>query len=271
MPKLKQKLPPPTMTTMTAVVAAAAPVAPIVRVVSELDLNQTHAYPELSSPSSVTTTTSTTYADAGDSTSTNATSSATSPSISSTTPTTTTAAAVTVDGDDDDDEDDNNASLQLLQEKERRVVLQKQKQYAHSSRPFLEAKLLREATRTRGTGTGMGMGMGMGTGTTAAGRRTPGTPAEEASVPPSLISPAFTPPATPGLAAPVEATALYHPHGQHGLASPPQQQQQLLLRQPASIPVDSTDAVNGGAGLHKPKLLDKLPTVNCIVGATIPT
>ncbi|KAI9886930.1 MAG: GTP cyclohydrolase II [Watsoniomyces obsoletus] len=66
-------------------------------------------------------------------------------------------------------------------------------------------------------------------------------------VPPSLLSPAFTPPATPGTSTPASQ------------------------RQPASIPVDSSEGVQGGAGARKPKLLEKLPTVNCVVGATIPT
>ena len=66
---------------------------------------------------------------------------------------------------------------------------------------------------------------------------------------PGLVSPAFTPPSTPGTHTPS------HHHSQ---------------RIPKSVPVDST-AVNGGCGQKKPKLLDRLPDVNCVVRARIPT
>ncbi|KAI9802712.1 MAG: hypothetical protein M1825_002734 [Sarcosagium campestre] len=66
------------------------------------------------------------------------------------------------------------------------------------------------------------------------------TPAD-ASVPPSLLSPAFTPPSTPGTSTPA-----FH-------------------REARCVQVDSS------ARSRKPKLLESLPTVNCIVGATIPT
>lgn len=64
--------------------------------------------------------------------------------------------------------------------------------------------------------------------------------------PPSLLSPAFTPPATPGTPTPGDA-------------------QQLR-----SIPVDST-IPTGGAGSKRPRLLETLPEVQCIVRARIPT
>ena len=67
---------------------------------------------------------------------------------------------------------------------------------------------------------------------------------------PGLVSPAFTPPSTPGA-----HTPSHHHHSQHI---------------PKSVPVDST-AVNGGCGQKKPKLLDRLPDVNCVVRARIPT
>ncbi|KAH0548527.1 GTP cyclohydrolase II [Trichoglossum hirsutum] len=66
-------------------------------------------------------------------------------------------------------------------------------------------------------------------------------------VPPSLLSPAFTPPATPGTGTPA------------------------LQREPTSVPVDSSDEVSGGVGSLRPKLLEKLPEVRCIVRARIPT
>jgi GTP cyclohydrolase II len=58
--------------------------------------------------------------------------------------------------------------------------------------------------------------------------------------PANLLSPAFTPPATPGTGTP------------------------RLQREPAPIPVDP-------ASLKAPRLLDTLPLVNCIVRARIPT
>lgn len=61
-----------------------------------------------------------------------------------------------------------------------------------------------------------------------------------ASPPPTLLSPAFTPPATPGTGTPA------------------------LQREPKSVPVDTTNE-------QPPKLLATLPEVNCIVRARIPT
>ncbi|KAL7933097.1 synthase [Trichoderma chlorosporum] len=63
--------------------------------------------------------------------------------------------------------------------------------------------------------------------------------------PPSLLSPAFTPPATPGNQTPTTA----------GLRG---------------IPVDSSIA-SGGCGSKKPRLLETLPEVQCVVRARIPT
>ncbi|KAJ8114877.1 hypothetical protein ONZ43_g4796 [Nemania bipapillata] len=63
--------------------------------------------------------------------------------------------------------------------------------------------------------------------------------------PPSLLSPAFTPPATPGTATPSS-------------------------EQPRSVPVDSS-IPSGGCGTKKPRLLETLPEVQCIVRARIPT
>lgn len=66
--------------------------------------------------------------------------------------------------------------------------------------------------------------------------------------PPSLLSPAFTPPVTPGNATPTP----------------------LAEQQPRSVPVDSS-VVSGGCGSKRPKLLEILPEVQCIVRARIPT
>ena len=63
--------------------------------------------------------------------------------------------------------------------------------------------------------------------------------------PPSLLSPAFTPPQTPGTQTPSRAG-------------------------PRGVPVDSSIA-DGGCGNKRPKLLQTLPEVQCIVRARIPT
>lgn len=73
---------------------------------------------------------------------------------------------------------------------------------------------------------------------------TPGTPTSQPP-PPSLLSPAFTPPGTPGTATPTTV-------GLRGVA------------------VDSSIA-SGGCGTKRPKLLETLPEVECIVRARIPT
>lgn len=65
--------------------------------------------------------------------------------------------------------------------------------------------------------------------------------------PPTLLSPAFTPPATPGTAT---------PFGEQP--------------QPRGIPVDSS-IPSGGCGTKRPRLLETLPEVECIVRARIPT
>jgi GTP cyclohydrolase II len=66
-------------------------------------------------------------------------------------------------------------------------------------------------------------------------------------VPSSLLSPAFTPPATPGTRTPA------------------------IQREPDCVKVDSTDLENGGVGRKRPKLLETLPEVTCVVRARIPT
>ncbi|KAI0017430.1 GTP cyclohydrolase-2 [Xylariomycetidae sp. FL0641] len=63
--------------------------------------------------------------------------------------------------------------------------------------------------------------------------------------PPSLLSPAFTPPTTPGAATPT-------------------------TEQPRGVPVDSS-VPSGGCGTKRPRLLETLPEVQCIVRARIPT
>ncbi len=71
------------------------------------------------------------------------------------------------------------------------------------------------------------------------------TPTGAQPPPPSLLSPAFTPPGTPGTQTP-------------------------RSRGPRSVPVDSS-IPSGGCGTKKPRLLETLPEVQCIVRARIPT
>ncbi|KAI0191055.1 GTP cyclohydrolase-2 [Astrocystis sublimbata] len=90
---------------------------------------------------------------------------------------------------------------------------------------------------------------------TSAPRSAPGVPpatlnmlnasSSEPLPPPSLLSPAFTPPATPGTTT---------PHSER----------------PRGVPVDSS-VPSGGCGAKKPRLLETLPEVQCIVRARIPT
>ncbi|KND87581.1 putative GTP cyclohydrolase-2 [Tolypocladium ophioglossoides CBS 100239] len=68
--------------------------------------------------------------------------------------------------------------------------------------------------------------------------------------PPSLLSPAFTPPQTPGTQTP-------------GTQTP-------TTAGPRGVPVDSS-IPSGGCGTRKPRLLETLPEVQCIVRARIPT
>ncbi|ROT41683.1 GTP cyclohydrolase-2 [Sodiomyces alkalinus F11] len=68
--------------------------------------------------------------------------------------------------------------------------------------------------------------------------------------PPSLLSPAFTPPATPGSLTP----------NQHAKQD----------ATPRGVPVDSS-IPSGGCGTKRPRLLDSLPNVQCVVRARIPT
>ncbi|OAA65829.1 GTP cyclohydrolase II [Niveomyces insectorum RCEF 264] len=78
---------------------------------------------------------------------------------------------------------------------------------------------------------------------------------------PSLLSPAFTPPATPGPAAgPASSSSL----------SSSQTAQDGRIHEPRGVPVDSSDP-SGGCGTTKPRLLETLPHVECIVRARIPT
>lgn len=79
---------------------------------------------------------------------------------------------------------------------------------------------------------------------TASSTSSPSTSAAAGPPPPSLVSPAFTPPRTPGTQTPTAG-----------------------LR---GVPVDST-SISGGCGTKKPRLLETLPEVECLVRARIPT
>ncbi|KXX73959.1 putative GTP cyclohydrolase-2 [Madurella mycetomatis] len=80
----------------------------------------------------------------------------------------------------------------------------------------------------------------------------PARPSPPLTQPPpsSLLSPAFTPPSTPGTATPNNVGA--------------------TLGEPRGVPVDSS-IPTGGCGTKQPQLLHKLPEVECIVRARIPT
>ncbi|ROV96060.1 hypothetical protein VPNG_09171 [Cytospora leucostoma] len=81
--------------------------------------------------------------------------------------------------------------------------------------------------------------------------------------PPSLLSPSFTPPATPGASTPT--TSISSITG--APTAPP-----TTLRPPRAIPVDSSlpDSASG-CGPKRPRLVERLPQVECIVRARIPT
>ncbi|KAK7744639.1 GTP cyclohydrolase II [Cytospora paraplurivora] len=81
--------------------------------------------------------------------------------------------------------------------------------------------------------------------------------------PPSLLSPSFTPPSTPGAATPT--TTISSITG--APTAPP-----TTLRPPRAIPVDSSlpDSASG-CGPKRPRLVERLPQVECIVRARIPT
>jgi GTP cyclohydrolase II len=81
------------------------------------------------------------------------------------------------------------------------------------------------------------------------GLQTPGLPS-------NLLSPAFTPPATPGLSS------------TSGTSTPSLLLQHRLTAEPKSTPVDTLlDLPKGKA----PRLLERLPVVECVVRARIPT
>ncbi|KAK0629460.1 GTP cyclohydrolase II-domain-containing protein [Bombardia bombarda] len=84
---------------------------------------------------------------------------------------------------------------------------------------------------------------------------TPQTPLSQTPLsqppPPSLVSPAFTPPLTPGTVTPTTVS-------------------NLVLSEPRGVPVDSS-VPTGGCGTKRPRLLENLPHVECIVRARIPT
>lgn len=85
-----------------------------------------------------------------------------------------------------------------------------------------------------------------------------------AEPPPSLLSPSFTPPSTPGTATPL--TSVSSVTGA-SIGPPPS-----TLRPARAVPVDSTlpDSTSG-CGTKRPRLVERLPQVECIVRARIPT
>lgn len=84
--------------------------------------------------------------------------------------------------------------------------------------------------------------------------------------PPSLVSPSFTPPSTPGASTPpTSVSSLTGAHTSAAAAAP-------SLRPARATPVDSSlpDAASG-CGTKRPRLVERLPHVECIVRARIPT
>lgn len=80
--------------------------------------------------------------------------------------------------------------------------------------------------------------------------------------PPSLLSPAFTPPATPGTQTPALGA------GPNTSISAPTSSTSTSA--PRGVPVDSS-VESGGCGSKRPRLLETLPKVECVVRARIPT
>lgn len=82
--------------------------------------------------------------------------------------------------------------------------------------------------------------------------------------PPSLLSPSFTPPSTPGTSTP--------PTSVSSATGAPTSGGTASFRPARAIPVDSSlpDAASG-CGTKRPRLVERLPHVECIVRARIPT
>lgn len=82
--------------------------------------------------------------------------------------------------------------------------------------------------------------------------------------PPSLLSPSFTPPSTPGASTP--------PTSVSSLTGAPTSAPAPSLRPARAIPVDSSlPDGDSGCGNKRPRLVERLPQVECIVRARIPT
>lgn len=82
--------------------------------------------------------------------------------------------------------------------------------------------------------------------------------------PPSLLSPSFTPPSTPGASTP--------PTSVSSLTGAPTAPAAPSLRPPRAVPVDSSlPGPDSGCGSKRPRLVERLPRVECIVRARIPT
>lgn len=86
--------------------------------------------------------------------------------------------------------------------------------------------------------------------------------------PPSLISPSFTPPSTPGTATPLTSVS----SSLTTTSGAPSAPTSTSFRPARAVPVDSSlpDAASG-CGTKRPRLVERLPQVECIVRARIPT
>ncbi|KUI63123.1 putative GTP cyclohydrolase-2 [Cytospora mali] len=82
--------------------------------------------------------------------------------------------------------------------------------------------------------------------------------------PPSLLSPSFTPPSTPGAATPPQSVS--------SITGAPTAPPSASFRPARAIPVDSSlPGSASGCGTKRPRLVERLPKVECIVRARIPT
>lgn len=87
--------------------------------------------------------------------------------------------------------------------------------------------------------------------------------------PPSLLSPSFTPPSTPGTSTPLTTASSLLTGAPTPSSSAPAS---TTLRPARAVPVDSSlPDTASGCGTKRPRLVERLPRVECIVRARIPT
>lgn len=92
---------------------------------------------------------------------------------------------------------------------------------------------------------------------------------DEQPPPPSLLSPSFTPPSTPGTSTPLTTASSLLTGAPTPSSSAPAS---TSLRPARAVPVDSSlPDTASGCGTKRPRLVERLPRVECIVRARIPT